>query len=166
MYKNIVLYKTFGNEITDYTNEIVLHLPGYYNGYTNFKIDLLKVDININKTLIGIKQDKNIIKTADAIDVSDKTIDVYDLYSYKKPKMYSQEMCYIISNQENNCLFLNQNINLNLIGFTQIKDNSIIFESSWIKSTNKDIINFSLYDQEFEKISIKNFYIIIKLSYE
>jgi hypothetical protein len=181
MYKNVISYNVFKNELADFTNQIIIHVPMQFCAYTGYKIEYLKLEFLTNKDkrlyTIGLQKDKssyNIISAQSSnkdvvAKLLNKTAD-YDFYSHSIAKQdKNSDIFYVVSNGENNTIFSNHNDYFNMIGFAQVnnQENYFVYESNWIKANNtREIIIFDIYDQYMNKIVISNYYINIKLIYE
>lgn len=183
MYKNIILnYEYDVRSMSGFTNEIEYQIPYSYLGYTQYKIDNIKVEFDgvataiVSKMIKLDEKDEEKKKMKEYTDI--KLIDPLNYNLHVSEKYFEEktnypdpiEVCYIVGNRKNNAelvLIDHKKIYFNLICCSFLKQslkNEFIMESDWQDYTEK--LYFAFHDQDFRRISLKTVYINIKLRYD
>ena len=154
MYKNIIINKEFDS----LNNEIIETVPILYRGFIAYKIDLLKITIMDQDTIVN------------TLRINDQKSENLFLDNFQYKMLHASEIvlapkvCYTISNGDNNSVILNKNINFNMICLGFFNGIDCNMDSDWIKGVDK--FYFAFFNEDFLKLPIKNIFINIKLRYE
>jgi hypothetical protein len=158
MYKNLIINRSY-DENTNKSNEINEIIPYFFLKSTHYKIDQLRIEFQNNVELIVIKT-KNVL-----VDILNGIIESID-FPIQTPTL---RILYLTSEDSNNAILYDSNekeYHFNLIssGFFTPGTREAMLDSDWFEF--KDKINLQCYNQDFQKIAIKNIYLNIKFKYE
>jgi hypothetical protein len=166
-YKNVIIEKNY------YANEhvfsITVELPFTHLNPKHFKIEKALLTFYRSQYFKYVSPAQAILSDANGADVYNK----YDPLNNAIVPMAETNLTaltYMTSNQNNNCVIMNNNYNFNLISLASLTENPArtgfiaTYESDYHPGTNTIVLNFV--NQNLKKLCIQNIYLNIKLKYD
>jgi len=168
MYKNLIVNRIISSNIF-LENKIDIEIPPFYHGFSHYKIENFRCRIKEYTQGSYLNNGKLEFLSAPPNDYKDVIVDQFQNNTTTKLPL-NNYFCYITSNGENNTTILpsvlkNEEISFDLVAIGTIKDNEVMAESDWIKKPPNNKIYLSVYNQEFLKVAVIEYFVNLKLSY-
>lgn len=172
MHRHIILKKT-SSDLHEHSNEIRIDIPLYLQAYKQYKIDLLKVRIDNYTDSLFEDISGKWVKLPKIPNYYDKPIwDTFQNKIYIDPLPLNQ-IALVSSNNDTNSVLegaishLKDPIHFNLLATSPIRDGEFILENSeWNKRPTNGNIILTLFNQDYFKICVEDYFINIRLYYD